>query len=81
MYDFTKKWETDAPSGVGTTNAPMSVDARIRGGIATLCEFVGNEFDPDKKRRCKYFNKSKYRDCCQWCYDETHEKICGYAGP
>lgn len=53
----------------------MSVDARVHGGMMTLCEFAGHEFDSDKKRRCKFYDKSSvskwrcmyYRetmDCC-----------------
>lgn len=69
-----------ATDGVGKTDAPTLVDARVRGGIAVVCEFVGNAFSPDKKRKCKYFIKSNYRDCCQYCYNETDVKICGKAG-
>jgi len=73
MHDF--KFEYNDTAKVATP-----VDARVRGGIAVVCEFIGTQYSPDKTRRCKYFIQSKYRDCCQWCYEKTEVKICGKAG-
>jgi hypothetical protein len=74
------------------TQTATEVDARIKptqyGELMQMCEFCGHEQDAEKKRRCKHFNQSQYRDkdTCMWSYtDITGEKSgvchCGYAGP
>jgi hypothetical protein len=79
MFDFTKA--IPRTDGVGTSNAATAVDARVKGGMMTVCEFAGDEFDPDKRRRCKHYNKSQYRACCHWFYEDIEVGHCGYAGP
>jgi hypothetical protein len=48
----------------GNAVSKMEVDARVRGGLMTMCEFAGHEFSPDKARKCKFYDKSKRRTCC-----------------
>lgn len=77
-------WYGAAPgagAAAGTTNAATAVDARVRGGLMCVCEFQGAQYDPEKKRRCKHYNKSNYRQCCQWFYEDIEVGHCGYAGP
>lgn len=66
QYSYNQAVET---VGIST------VDARVRGGMITLCEFAGNQFDPDKKRQCKHFDKSKQRSCCMY-YREEYGGAC-----
>jgi hypothetical protein len=85
MYDGkTFKYQL-ATDGVGTTNAATAVDARVKptqfGELMQVCEFQGSEFDADKRRRCKHYNKSQHRNCCLWFYSEIDIGQCGYAGP
>ena len=63
------------------TQTATPVDARVRGGLMTVCEFQGKEFDSEKKRRCKFYNKSQYRDSeCMYFYSDIEVGHCGKAG-
>lgn len=60
----------------GPTESATIVDARVFGGMFTICEFRGNEFDPEKKRKCKHYFKSYARDCCGHYRDDTEIGAC-----
>lgn len=47
------------------------VDARVRGGLMTMCEFAGNENNPDNTRKCKYYEKASHHNRCMYYRDET----------
>lgn len=59
------------PPTVASTPSPMSVDARVRGGVFTLCEFAGRQCDPDGQRCCKFYRKATRFDRCMSFRDET----------
>lgn len=68
-YQLTGWYSHPQSNGEGATNL-TAVDARVRGGLMVLCEFAGNECDPDKRRKCKHYDKSRYRDCCMYYHDD-----------
>jgi hypothetical protein len=67
---------TEPPAAPESTKygSATAVDPRIKGYQFQLCEFAGNQFSPDDKRRCRMYHKSGYRDCCMW-YNKHIEDI------
>ena len=57
------------------TKTAMQVDARVKGGLMVLCEFAGNEFNPEETRRCKYYDKSRQRTCCMYYHPEINDGV------
>ncbi len=89
QYPFNTLWKLNQPKDkkdeepkpeVDERAAATAIDARVSIGIATVCEFVGYEFSPGKLHRCKFYTKSYYRSCCQWCYNNIDAKLCGKVG-
>jgi hypothetical protein len=51
-------------------------DARVRGGIMTLCEFAGHSHDPDKRRRCKFWDESSHNKGACMYYRKDFNGAC-----
>ena len=61
-------WYTGSPIDV-QPDGPLDVDARQR-GMMTTCKHNGQQLSKDGKCRCKYYDKSRNRECCMY-YNET----------
>jgi hypothetical protein len=48
------------------------VDARVRGGLMTTCEFAGNEHSPKKMRKCKHYTKASRHNRCMHYREEMN---------
>ena len=81
MTCWTDSWTQIAPksNGEGTTNL-TDVDARIRGGLMTTCEFAGHECDPDKRRRCKHYIKATFEPTRCMHYRADMNGACDKSG-
>jgi hypothetical protein len=70
-------WYNAQPaSAPGASPSVTEVDARVRGGLMVVCEFKGHEHDPDRKRRCKLYDKSSQRGCCMYYHEEITAGVC-----
>jgi hypothetical protein len=47
------------------------VDARVRGGLLTTCEFSGHKKSPDNLRECKHHEPASHHSRCMYYRDET----------
>jgi hypothetical protein len=72
QYDWYNQQPTEPEADV------MLCDARVQGGMMTLCEFAGHQYDPDRRRRCKNFKKATWRSNCMH-YREDIVGACDYV--
>lgn len=58
------------------TVGKTEVDARVKGGLMTVCSHAGNLLNPEKTRYCKFYTKSSQRTCCMYYHQEIEVGAC-----
>jgi len=59
------------------TTYVTAVDARVRGGMLTICEFAGRKHSPAGHRKCKLFEEaSRDQKWCMYYREDTGHCDC-----